>query len=141
MMNPNDQGAGLDPTTSSLFANLGIGGGGGGQQLDPETLRTLAALRAMLQGQGQGGQTFINPITQADALSQIRARDNPIMGPASSGVRFLFPGGRVAPGGPNAGADPGYRDSARSAMIANLLGQLPKILGALGQGRGTPGGG
>ena len=132
----------MDQQTSPLLANSLLGGGQPG--LDPETLRMIAALKAALQGQGQGGQTFINPITQADALSTIRARDNqtnPIMGPTSNGIKFLFPGGRVMPGGPGGpGGGGDYQDAARSALIANLLSSgmqnLPGILGALrGQGK------
>jgi hypothetical protein len=139
----------MDSTTSPLFGDL-LGQGGG---MDPETLRTIAALKALLAGGGMGGQqgggqTFINPLTQADALSTIRARDNqtnPIMGPQSNGIKFLFPGGRVAPGGPNPGGDQMYKQAAQSALITNLLsglGQnLPAIMGAMRQrGQGPQGG-
>lgn len=129
------------PAQSNQSNLLGNGLLGGGEQLDPETLRTLMALRALLAQGGQGGQTFINPITQADALSQIQGRQNaqnPIMGPSSNGVRFLFPGGRVAP--PQASQNDYLKQAARSALITNLLSSttqnLPDIIRALRGPRG-----
>jgi hypothetical protein len=82
---------------SSLFADTL--GSEGGQQIDPETMRTIVALRRLLeQGQmgqvagAQGGRNFINPIEQAQSLATLAHTTQPVMGPQSNGIKFLFPG-------------------------------------------------
>jgi hypothetical protein len=123
--------------SSPLLANL-LGGGGGGGQLDPETLRTLAAIRAMLQRQGAGqapgvGQvpTTIDPLKQAAALSQIQQTQQPVMGPQSNGVRFLFPGGSPVP--PNPQMNQAMRMGGNQALTVNILDALSRS-GLLQQG-------